>query len=301
VLAVVSWRRSDSVHAKTFAVRALLLALPAIMAVAWTHFTDVVKMQNEVAKLLTSAALPDWTFGTLEQRFSRPFLGEVLWRRSFSANAGGVLGVAVMSFFLMEDARGARRWTSLCLLALFILPLLVFTNLHIFHTYYQSANLIYLLLLLAIALVFLAEHTSRRFFVLAFALVLASNIAHFYREHWRVAYQRITAENYVVMAAAKVVREQSPSDRPILVYGLDWSSELPYYAQRKALAVPDGYPEFEAPLAAPERYFAGARVGALVICASIKLPPEEAIQRFLTAHGPFREVSTWTCRIFVSS
>jgi hypothetical protein len=300
-LALVSWRNGGKAHVKTLVLRGLLLALPVIVGLAWTHFTDVVKMQNEIGKLLTTSALPDWSLGTLDQRFSRIFASEVVWRRSLSANAAGVLGLAVMSFFMIEETRRARLWMSLCLVALFILPLLVFTNLHIFHTYYQSANVIYLLLLLAIALVFLAEHTSGRLFVVTFALVLASHIGHFHREYWRLAHQRITADNNLVMAAAKIVREESPPDKPILVYGLDWSSELPYYAQRKALAVPDWYPKFEEPLADPGRYFGGARVGGLVVCASIKQPAEQAVQRFLTSHGPFREVSIWACRIFVSS
>jgi hypothetical protein len=300
VLALVSWRSSNSADAKTFVLRGLLLALPVGIALVWTHFTDVVKVQNEVGRLLTSAALPDWSFGTLRQRFSRVFFSEVIWRRSFSTNAGGVLGLAVISFFLIEEARGARRGISLCLLALFVLPLFVFTNLHIVHTYYQTANVIYLLLLLAIALVFVAEHTSRRLFVLTFALVLASNIAQFHHEYWRLARQRISPDNNVIMAAAKVLREQSPPGKSILVYGLDWSSELPYYAQRKALAVPDWYAGYEEPLAAPERYFGDTRVGALVVCASPKQPAEQMVQRFLSSHGPFREASTRTCRIFVS-
>ena len=300
ILALFSWRESDAVRARTFLLRGVLLALPIAVSLVWTHFTDVIKMQNEVGRLLTAAALPDWTMGTLRQRFSRVFLSEVLWHRAFTVNAAGVLGIAVIGFFLVDEARAARRSIALCLLALFLLPLLVFTNLHIVHTYYQTANVIYLLFLLALALVFLAEHTSPRLFTLAFVLVLASHIGQFHREHWRVAHRRITVENNLVLATAQVLREQSPPGKPILIYGLDWSSELPYYAQRKALAVPDWYAKYEEPLTMPERYFGRTSVGALVICASTKQLAEHAIQRLLTSLGPFREVSASPCRIFVS-
>jgi hypothetical protein len=300
ILALFSWRESDGVRARTFLLRGVLLALPVAVSLVWTHFTDVIKMQNEVGRLLTAAALPDWTMGTLRQRFSRVFLSDVIWHRAFSVNAAGVLGIAVIGFFLVDEARAARRSIALCLLALFLLPLLVFTNLHIVHTYYQTANVIYLLFLLALALVFLAEHTSPRLFTLAFVLVLASHIGQFHREHWRVAHRRITVENNLVLATAQVLREQSPPGKPILIYGLDWSSELPYYAQRKALAVPDWYAKYEEPLTMPERYFGRTSVGALVICASTKQLAEHAIQRLLTSLGPFREVSASPCRIFVS-
>jgi hypothetical protein len=150
VLALLAWRSSDHAHAKTFVLRGLLLAIPVVVAFAWTHFTDAVKMHNEVGKLLTAAALPDWTIGTLDQRFSPVFLSEVIWRRCISMNAGGVLGLALIGFVLIEEVRLVRRWVFMCLLALFFVPLLLFTNLHIVHTYYQTANVIYLLLLLAV-------------------------------------------------------------------------------------------------------------------------------------------------------
>jgi hypothetical protein len=293
------WQKDERALARTFLVRAALLALPIAVALAWTWYTDVVKTHNEIGKLLTSAALPQWGFGTFHQRFSRVFIGEVLWRRCVEANAGGVLGLAVMSFFMIEHARGRRLWIGCGALALFALPLLVFTNLHIVHTYYQSANVIYLVFLLALALVSIGERTSTRLFVIAFLLVLASNADNFQRGYWRTAIRDITAENNTVMAAARVVREQSSRDKAIIVYGLDWSSELPYYAERKALAVPDWYPEYEDPLIRPERYLGSNPVGALVACAGARAPAEERLQRFLAAYGPFRETYTPGCRIFI--
>jgi hypothetical protein len=299
--ALEHWRKDDMTLAKTFFVRAALLAVPVALAFAWTYYTDVVKTHNEIGKLLTSAALPQWGFGTLHQRFSRVFLVEVLWRRCVEGNAGGVLGLAVMGFFLIDQARGRRLWIGLAVLALFALPLLVFTNLHIVHTYYQSANIVFLVFLLALALLSIGERVSHCLLIIAFLLVLGCDVGNFYTGYWRLASRDISAENNAVMAAAKVVREQAPRDHPIIVYGLDWSSELPYYAERKALAVPDWYPNYEDPLTHPERYLGSNPVGALVACAGRRAPVEEKLQRFLAARGPFRETSTPGCRIFVAA
>ena len=138
-------------------------------------------------------------------------------------------------------------------------------------------------------------------FAVIFALVLLWNVAIISKDVLQIAHQDISPENNVILAAANVVREQSAADKPILVYGHDWSSELPYYAQRKALAVPDWYDDFEGPLRAPQRYFGDSGIGALVICSGVRAPAEEAVQRFLATHGSFRAASTPSCRIFVSS
>jgi hypothetical protein len=300
VVALTRWRTSGTPYATTLLFRTLLLALPVLVALAWTHFADVVKAQNEIGKFLTSDAASLWTMGTARQRLSKAFLTDVIWRRSLNANAGGVLGLAVMSFFFISETRRTRIAIALCLSALFLLPLLLFTNLHIVHTYYQSANVIYLIFLLAMALVSLGDHSSGRLFVVAFVILILSNIANFAREYSRHVRQPISIENNTVLAAAKVVREQSAREKPILVYGHDWSSELPYYAERKALAVPDWYEKYDEPLTDSGRYFGEHRVGALVICPGTQAPNEDAVQRFLETHRPYRETVIHQCRIFVS-
>lgn len=305
-LAVASarrWRQMDRDQARTFLFRALLLTLPVLIGMAWTYFTDVVKAQNEIGKLLTSGALLKWNFGTLEQRISGQFLGDVMWTRSLKANAGGFVGLAVMAFFCVKETRRVQLLVAACAAALFLLPLLLFTNLHIVHEYYQTATTIYVVFLLALALGFLSENSSARVFALAFALVLLLNGAHFYQGYWRIARAPMTVENNWLLAVAKVIREHTAPERPILVYGLEWNSALAYYAERKAMTVPDRYPKFNEPLSAPERYVGKGRIGALVICATGpgKEPSEGDVKRFLDTHGPFRETGMHNCRIFLAT
>jgi hypothetical protein len=137
-------------------------------------------------------------------------------------------------------------------------------------------------------------------FVLAFTLALLSNVVYFRRDAWPLAHQRITPENNAVLAAAQIVRERSDPQKPILVYGLEWSSELTYYAERKSLSVPNFYERFEAPLSEPERYLGRSDVGALVVCAAGRTPSEDAIRAFLQRYGPFKENVVHNCRVFVA-
>jgi hypothetical protein len=298
-LALRHWRHGNGITARTFVKRTLLLCLPVFAAVAWTHFTDEVKAQNEIGKLLTSAALSDWNIGDLRQRMSRELFKDVVWKRSIKANAGGLLGLAALGLFFLKERR--RQWLMVgaCLVLLFALPLLLFTNLHIVHTYYQSATTIYLLLFLAIALVTVSEHFSGWLFIVLFALILSSSVLHFRQHYWPLASKRIDVSNNSILAAAEPLRERSAVHKPLLIYGLDWSSELPYYAQRKALAVPPWYKELEEPLRNPARYFGTMRPGALVICGSDHIPGAEAVQRFLKEHETFREIAADRCRIYI--
>jgi hypothetical protein len=300
VLALRHWRANEKSAAVRFLSRALTLCIPVLAALAWTHYTDVIKAQNELGKLLTSKALMEWTFGTVHQRFTRYLFVDVIWKRVFAANAAGVLGIALIAYYFFEEKRRERLALAGCLVTLFLLPIFIFTNLHAVHSYYQTANVIYLLFLLALALVFLLEHVSPRAFYLVFGLALVSNVVNFREDGWRVARKRLTPQTNEVLAAAKIVREQSPPDKPIIVYGHEWSSEIPYYAERKAMSVPTLYPEFEEPLREPERYLRTSDIGALVICKGPRMPTDEAVRRFLEKHGPFRETAAQKCRVFIA-
>jgi hypothetical protein len=295
------WRQGDAGLALRYVLRAGLFLLPVIVSVAWTEFTDAVKAQNEAGKLLVSGALTRWTFGWFLQRLHPYFYLEVIWNRCIAANIGGILGLAAIVFFFRLEKRRERVLVGVCLAILFLLPLYAFTNLHIIHNYYQSANIVYLLFLAALALGFLSEYGSGRLFMLVYALVLVSNVLYFQKEGWAVARRSFTAENNRVLAIAKVLKEQSAPDKPILIYGLEWSSELPYYAERKAMAVPDVYPRFEEPLRAPVRYLGTTDIGALVICPGKQRPGDDAVAIFVQTAGPFNETMTYGCKVFVKA
>ena len=299
-LAGRDWHKYGASVALRFACRGLLLAVPFALALLWTHYTDVIKAQNEVGKLITSGALTLWNFGTPAQRFVGALYTDVIWRRCLVGNAAGLLGIAVMGYFFTGETRRDRLTLGFALAALFLLPIFTFTNLHLIHNYYQTANVVYVIALLALALVFVLERTSTRFFALAFTLALASNVAYFRVDAWPLAHKRITPENNAVLAAARIVRERSDPEKPILVYGLEWSSELTYYAQRKSLSVPSFYARFEDPLSEPDRYLGTSDVGALVICAGSRTPGEDAIRAFLERYGPFEEAVAQNCRVFVA-
>ena len=61
----------------------------------------------------------------------------------------------------------------------------------------------------------------------------------------------------------------SESSSSLIVIGDDWSSAIPYYAQRKALTPPNWEPVslWQRQLAAPQEFLGDTRLGGIVFCA----------------------------------
>jgi hypothetical protein len=73
-----------------------------------------------------------------------------------------------------------------------------------------------------------------------------------------------------LMAIARAIKMRTNPDSVVVIYGQDWSSVIPYYAQRRALMEPDHIP-YEGTLGRARRMLApqgGHRIEAVVRCKS---------------------------------
>jgi hypothetical protein len=72
-----------------------------------------------------------------------------------------------------------------------------------------------------------------------------------------------------VYRIAKNARAATPADSSLIVIGHDWSSLVPYYAQRKSFVVPNWIPftSWQRILGAPQSFLGEARLGGVVFCA----------------------------------
>jgi hypothetical protein len=208
---------------------------------AWVRYTDAVKEHNEFGRFLTSAVLSGWNYGSLEQRFSKEFLVDVLVKRILVPSSGWCLAVwALVSVFFSRAARPLKITAALGLL-LFLLPMAIFTNLHFLHDYYQTANLVFLMAALGVAVHAWCGLLPGRLSLigpLLMAALLAANLHFFTTLYYPTKSLRITVESSRTLKLAAFLKSKTPVDRPILIFGYDWTSEVPYYAERKGLAVP---------------------------------------------------------------
>lgn len=216
------------------------LAMPFMMSVffllLWTWHADTIKNTHEIANLLTSKNLREWNFGTLEQKMD---LGN--WITLLSRNIRELYGNIYIFFascgliFLCK-----KRYVLYALSAffLFMVPILIFTNLYIAHTYYQMGNMIFILTFTAVLLYGASYRLPKKYSlypVLGLVLFFIYNFQPMYGSSFPYA---LTAPTFVV---GQTLNKLTSSGDCIVVFGDDWSSATQYYAQRRGLSYPEWF------------------------------------------------------------
>lgn len=274
----------------------LALGVSADLAVylCWVHYTDIVKAKSIIGAHLTSAALQEWNFGTLRQRFSADLWLKVLWGRLLSPF---LFGYVFLRFWRTRDRLHDTNLLRVvgALLLLGIMPLLVFTNLHIHHDYYQCAISIYFSVAAGIVTAHLGlkDRTGRdrHLPVILLGWLLIDSGQTVVKE-WTYKFEKGRT-----IAIARYLNSATPVDQPIVVFGYDWSAEVPYYSQRKAAVVPEWG---DLPLRAVDQpaAFTGSAPAAYVVCP---VKDQGTIYGHLQARGYWVSGVVFGCKIFLRS
>lgn len=246
-------------------ITAIVVLLPFVFGFAWVWYSDAIKEANHIGHFLTSKALETWNFGTLQQRMSVRLWSDTVENRAFPEILGyaSVVSVIAVAGTLTQPRRFA--YTSLALLG-FLTPFLVFTNLHIIHSYYQSANA--LLLIAAVGMgvgaIFATGNRAIAFAVLLTLMV--GQVSLFYDRFFPEI--KLTFAGDQTLQVGDAVRKLTNPDQSILVFGNDWSSTIGFYSQRKSLTVPAwiATPVLKNILADPQSFLGKAKLGAVVAC-----------------------------------
>jgi hypothetical protein len=309
VAAVAAWRDRASgkaVRGLRLLEVAVIIAIPLVVGAAWTHFTDVVKEQNPFGRQLTSSALTSWNFGTLAQRLDPNTWRLVLWERSVGPNAGGVAG-ALLLILPWLGPREHRRvaWIVLAAVALFVLPFLVVTNLHVVHEYYQVSCVVFLLAGLAVAIGdWLTRVTQNAFSAAVVTAVMAlSNVNSFTKTHMMWVDRTVSETDPSVRQiyeVANYLRDRTPPKSGLVIFGQDWSSELAFAAQRKSMTVPPFFREYRQLWKTPAMYLGNVPLGAVVICpVTDGFPNRKDVQERLASEPGWAYVRHGNCDILL--
>lgn len=233
-----------------------------VSLVVWVHHADAQKETSVFGGCITSAALHTWNYGTLSQRLGPDLWIRTLWDRMVPDILGSPLALGVMLTGLLY----ARRRTAgaiLVLLGLFMLPIAVFTNLHIQHEYYQYANALFLTSAVAVALWEISKTASPLGFLAICAVMAASDMLTFYRAfHPFTSYYSHFDSRLQI---AEYLEDNTPPGSVILVIGDGWKPVIAYYAERRAIYLDFATPQqLEGVLDHPTEFSGGARVAAVV-------------------------------------
>jgi len=240
------------------------VCLPILITALWVQYTDDLRSLNLVSQpYLTTAALHQWNFGTVQQRFLAG-----TWITMFSRIIPDLSGnptVLIIPCAAILFAR-SRLIPFLISIAGFLSTFLVFTNLHVVHDYYAYANGVFLIAAFSWCIVGLLEGKAwRRAIGIAIFLICIVNSGRYYYGRFYPAQQN-TGRSYANLASA-VKDSTAPSD-VILIFQNDWSSELAYSSERRALIWP-AWMDQRADAAPMREAFARLgdnKIGAVLFC-----------------------------------
>jgi hypothetical protein len=267
VYALRAWRAGiDRDRLATLALAAMAVLVPLLVAYAWIAYSDQLKLGSPISALLTSGALHQWNFGSWQQRISLKLWQDVVLFRALPDIFGYGVWIAIPALGASLITRKNGLATLLSVTAFFV-PFLVFTNLHIVHSYYQNANAMFALAAVGFGLGALA--TSGRPVIVAalLAAIVVGQLTFFRKNYTDVIWYPPKPPELLIALRAK---EMTNPDESLLVLGLDWSSVVPYYSERKSLAVPSWLPTplLQQVVQDPQAFLGDRKLGAIVWCSA---------------------------------
>jgi hypothetical protein len=241
-------------------------AVPLVLGLIWVQFSDAVKVRNPFGALLTSSQLASWNFGSWAQRMSAGLWQETILKRALPDILGSILWIAVPVAGIMIADRRTAFFIAVGIFG-FLVPFMLFTNLHVQHNYYQYANALFLLLAVGLAVVSLIQKTYIKVAVVLMLLIVGSELRFFHRVFVPVISVDF-AQGDIYRISLKA-RELVDPRAGLLVLGEDWSSAVHYYSERKGLALAVWFPLqlFREVFADPNLFLGERPLGGIVYCS----------------------------------
>jgi len=138
--------------------------------------------------------------------------------------------------------------------------------------------------------------------VITLAIVI-SNLAVFNRAYGVVAARTLDEQAPRSVQAYKVgrfLRDRTPPGSGLVVFGQDYSSEIAFQAQRKAMTVPPWFNEYRQLWDQPQKYLGDVNLSAIVVCPpSDEFPTLGDLRDRMTGEPGWTHVSTNGCEILL--
>lgn len=222
--------RSDAInipYRKLFITIVPVIVVPILIAMIWNNYADFLKSQNPLAAFLVSDNLFKWNFGTIEKKLALKTWLTVLNRSELII---GTTGFIVLGFVSLISKK--VFWISLAAITSFLIGPIVFTNLYVVHEYYFYANGLFLLLFISGGVIALLEY---RYMVASVVIILLILVVMQYK--YLNTYPQVIkqSQHSSLVKVGRAVKAETKKSDVIVVYGHDWDSTIPYYAERKAI------------------------------------------------------------------
>jgi Dolichyl-phosphate-mannose-protein mannosyltransferase len=258
-----SWLRKDRTRRRFLALfaRGALCLIPLATCYAWVVASDLVKSANPFGLYLESTALLQWNFGTLAQRFT---LGDTII--GSLGTAFGYAGLLTPLLICMGLINNSYRRVIVGSIAAYVSAFLIFTNLHVLHTYYQVSNTVFACVAIGISIASIMDKGWHKVAAVVLVCILISQ-AQFFREFfWRYIQYDNVGDPMVLTAQA--ARDATKSNESLLFLGENFSSVVPFYSERKSLGVVPwaSPPLFDKMISNPQSLLGDAPLGGIIDC-----------------------------------
>jgi hypothetical protein len=281
----------------------ICLLVAFLMLTAWVRHCDSVKSLNPIGTLLTSGSLGTWNYGTPAQRLSTQLWRDVFIQRMLTPLGAAPAIALILAALLYRPVQPGARQLMLASLALALMPLLAFTNLHIVHNYYQAGNHIFLLIALGSAAGLNLERGPwlRLLTWAMLTLMVTGNILGFtgpgsYLEAART-------DSNIKLEIGQLIDQATREDSAIIVYGDDWNSAFAFHSRRRSLTIPQFFrdaPSQPDLLRQPEAWLDGRRLGAVISNQPLEAAALSSLERSCPGHQE-RRVGDWSLTLCLAT
>ena len=215
---------------------ALLFIAPVVATLAWAAYADQLKSAAPLTLHLTSDALQGWTFGTTADRIASDFLHKMLFVRPLAVLGPALVALPLLMFVSLRRSRPLFALAGLCL-CVYLGGFVVFAKLYRIHDYYQVAVAPFLCAAVVIALWSATGQARRTYFLLGIMALQLSQVGYLFGSKYGRLMEKNDWTNSLVRTG-RFARSQTAEGDGILVVGTGFNPAIPFYAERKAVAVP---------------------------------------------------------------
>lgn len=243
-----------------------VMAVTVAVLVAWVAYSDAVKAENVFGRSMTALALRQWNFGTLAQRADYDVFIRFMSRAM--DDIFGYCGMFVIILFFYPLLKPEARTRAFLSLLFFVLPLAIFYNLHVVHNYYQTPVAIFVVLFASLVMSGLHELGYVRYSNFLCGFFLLVMVGSFHLNSFETVLEN---PNRLTVAIGDFIKKKTPQHSAVVVFGIDWSSEINYYSERKGIAFPKwAYDRTGAVVGDIDAHLGGLPLGAVVLCPNTK-------------------------------
>jgi hypothetical protein len=236
---------------------------------AWVIYSDAVKTAgNPFGQALTSTELHEFIFGTIRERLTPRFWEQIVAHRILLDLFGyGAIFTTLVAGTVLTNTRYLMQMLGAGLA--FVIPFLLFTNVHWAHDYYQYANGVFLIILVGLATTNLFEGDRTLLGIFVLALIVAGQITYFYAHF--APYLTADYSRTATLRLAALARSLTSKDQSLIVIWPSWSPEVPFYSRRKALVLAANEPDFAVELMQrvvddPQAFLGEYPLGGIAYC-----------------------------------